>query len=399
MSASGDGGAEPWLDRVVGAHLAELVAFRRHLHAYPELSGRERETTDLVVQRLRAAGLEPHVLGGGTGLWCDIGSGDGPLVALRGDLDALPLDDEKDVPYRSQVPGVSHACGHDVHTTVVLGAGLALADAPTPGRVRLLFEPAEETVPGGAVEMIAQGALDDVDVVYGLHCDPKLETGRLGVRRGPISSAADRLEIRLHGPGGHTARPHLTVDLVAVVARMVTELPERVRAAAAGRGEILTVFGAVHTGEAGNVIPASATLRGSVRVPDRELWDDTPGLVERAVRELVEPTGASVELDYGRGVPPVVNHDAATDTLARAGREVLGPDGVVEAPQSTGGDSFAWYLERVPGSYGRLGVHDPDDLGPRRDLHASSFDVDEHAIELGVRVLVRAAGLAHRSTG
>jgi amidohydrolase len=204
------------LDGFLARHEAELIHLRRHLHAHPELGREERESTALVARRLEAEGLRPRLLPTGTGLVCDVGAGPGPLVALRADLDALPLQDEKHVPYRSTTPGVCHACGHDVHTAMLLGAGLALAGQAErlPGRVRLVFQPAEERVPGGALDVIAAGMLDGVAAIFALHCDPKLDVGRLGVRVGAVTAASDSIEVRLTGPGGHTARPHLTADLV-----------------------------------------------------------------------------------------------------------------------------------------------------------------------------------------
>jgi amidohydrolase len=374
-------------------HLEELITFRRELHAHPELSGEEHETTARVAERLRVAGLDPRVLPTGTGLVCDVPRSRGqagPLVALRADLDALAMEDETTVPYRSQVPGVAHACGHDVHTTVVLGAGLALgrllgAEGAPRGSVRLLFEPAEESAPGGAVDVIDAGGLDGVDWLFGLHCDPKLDVGQVGVRAGAITSAADLVRIRLHGPGGHTARPHNTVDLVALAGRLAHELPSVLRAA---DSSLNLVFGALHAGDAANVIPATAVLRGTLRTPDRAAWDAAPGLLADTVVALVEPTGATHELRHERGVPPVVNDERATDLVAAAATGAFGAGAVVPTEQSAGGDDFAWYAERVPSSYVRLGVHDPASDEPRRDLHASTFDVDERAIAVGVRLLV-----------
>ncbi len=392
MTAAADRAAR--LDALLAAGREELIAFRRTLHAHPELSGAEHETTERVAERLRVAGLAPRVLPGGTGLLCDVGAGrPGPVVALRADLDALAMDDEKDVPYRSQVPGVAHACGHDVHTTVVLGAGLALArllaaaDAPG-GSVRLVFQPAEEALPGGALEVIDAGGLDGVDLVYGLHCEPKLATGLVGTRVGAITSAADLLTIDLHGPGGHTARPQLTVDLVAVAGRLAHELPDALRERAPA---LDVVFGALHAGDAANVIPATAMLRGTLRTADRGAWADAPAALRATLDALVVPTGARFELHHERGVPPVVNDPVATELLAGAVAAALGPDAQVPATQSAGGDDFSWYLERVPGSYARLGVHPPHADGPQLDLHASTFDVDEGAIDVGVRVLVATA--------
>jgi amidohydrolase len=384
------------LDAFLDAHLEELITFRRELHAHPELSGEEHETTARVAERLRVAGLTPRVLPRGTGLICDLPAGaadaDGAIVALRADLDALAMDDETTVPYRSQIPGVAHACGHDVHTTVVLGAGLALTrllatDAAPAGTVRLLFEPAEESARGGAVDVIEAGGLTGVSWLFGLHCEPKLDAGQIGVRVGAITSAADLVTIRLHGPGGHTARPHLTVDLVAVAGRLAAELPEALRKL---DPSLNLVFGALHAGDAANVIPATAELRGTLRTPDRVGWDAAPALLEAGLQALVEPTGATFELEHCRGVPPVVNDEDATLLFAGAAAASLGPDAVTASEQSAGGDDFAWYAELVRSTYARLGVHDPSSTGSRRDLHASTFDVDEHAIAVGVRVLVHA---------
>jgi len=383
-------------NRFIEHHRDELIAFRRHLHAYPELSNQELETTDLVAQRLAAAGLSPQVLGTGVGLFCDVGRGRGPVVALRADLDALAMDDETVVPYRSKRPGIAHACGHDVHTTVVLGAGLALAEhlagsGAEGGRVRLLFEAAEEAVPSGAGALIDAGALDGVVAVLGLHCDPKRDVGTVAVRPGALTAAADMVTVDLHGPGGHTARPQLTVDLVHVAARVATEVPALIQERLAPIGEALFVFGSLHAGDAPNVIPARARLAGTFRTHDLEVWAVAEQTVADAVADVVRGTGATFLIDHVRGVPPVVNHPGETARFAAAARSVLGDDAVTEAPRSWGGDSFAWYLEHTPGTYARLGVHDPAWGDVRHDLHSSTFDVDEHAIDVGIRVLVAAA--------
>ena len=375
-----------WVDEFVANHREELVAIRRHLHAHPELSGQELETTRFITSRLTASGLEPRVLPSGTGVVCDVGGGDEPpRVALRCDIDALAMDDLKSVSYRSERPGVAHACGHDVHTAVLLGAGLALDRHLHRDRVRLLFEPSEETVPGGAVEIIETGELDGIEATYGLHCDPKVDLGTIGVRSGPITSAADQIDLELHGPGGHTARPHLTVNLVAVASRAVIEVPVRL-AELAAPGEVLLVFGALMTGEAPNVIPTQALLRGSLRTADRDVWDRAEALLMEAVTDVVGPTGATWTLRHHRGVPPVVNHPRETDLLAAAARRVVGEDCVIEAPRSAGGDSFAWYLERTGGTYARLGTHAGGD--ERLDLHAGTFDVHEDAIAIGLATLI-----------
>jgi amidohydrolase len=376
-----------------------LVEMRRHLHAHPELSGRETATTAWVGQHLRDLGLSPQRLDVGTGLVCDIALGgagpSSPTVALRADIDALAMPDEKDVGYRSQVDGVAHACGHDVHVTALLGAArLLAAEAPVSdvaGTVRLVFEPAEESVPGGAVDVLREGFLDGVSAIFGLHCDPKVDVGLVGCRVGAITAASDMVELRVSGPGGHTARPGRTVDLVDVLALLVAELPPVLDELAGRDGAFLLVFGAVHSGDAANVIPSQGLLRGTLRTLDIDLWRSGPELLEKAVARVLAGSDAVWTLDHRRGVPPVVNDERMTRLLAAAVRQTLTPDSVIDTEQSFGGDSFAWYLEQVPGSYARLGVHDPRSQRPRLDLHASTFDVDERAIGIGALVLATVA--------
>ncbi len=388
-AASGSSSLDAWLHE----HGEGLVAIRRQLHANPELSGREHATTAMVASRLELAGLAPRPLAVGTGLICDVpgapASADERVLALRADLDALAMDDEKEVPYRSQTPGVAHACGHDVHTAIVLGAALYLAHHRDrlPGTVRLLFQPAEERVPGGALDVIAEGGLDGVDTIVGLHCEPKMTVGTIGLKPGPISSAADMAVISLAGPGGHTARPELTIDLVRVAARVVEQLPARVAELLGGPDVVRLVFGAVHAGDAPNVIPGHCELRASVRTPSLEIWERLPEAVELALREVLDGTGAEHRLAYTHGVPPVVNDAGVVGLVERAATEELGSAAITAAEQSWGGDDFAWFTRQVRGAYVRLGVHDPGVAVPL-DLHAGHFDVDERSIALGVRLLV-----------
>jgi len=374
----------------LATHSAELVYLRRHLHAHPELGRAERETTALVARRLEAVGLRPRLLPSGTGLVCDVGNGDGPTVALRADIDALPLQDEKDVPYRSTVPGVCHACGHDVHTTVLLGAGLALAEHADElaGRVRLIFQPAEERIPGGSIDVITAGELDGVEAIFAVHCDPKLEVGKLGVRVGSITAASDLMEIRLSGPGGHTARPHLTADLVYAVSRVVTDLPGVLSRLVDPRSTLTVSFGCVQAGSVHNAIPTQAVARGTVRVLDRHVWGEMPKLIEQLVEAMVAPLNCKWDIEYQRGAPPVVNDETATKVMASATRRAIATDAVLPAPQSMGGEDFSWYLEEVPGSIARLGVRIP---GTDLDIHAAMFDADEGAIPVGVRILAQTA--------
>ena len=213
-------------DRWLGTHYDDLVAWRRHIHAHPELGRQEFATTQFVAERLADAGLNPKVLPGGTGLTCDFGPEQGPRVALRADMDALPMAERTGAPYTSLVPNVAHACGHDAHTAVLIGAALALASAPQlPVGVRLIFQAAEELMPGGAIDAIAAGVLTGVSRIFALHCDPRLAAGKVAMRAGPITSAADSIEITLTSQGGHTSRPHLTGDLVYALGTLITGVP------------------------------------------------------------------------------------------------------------------------------------------------------------------------------
>lgn len=396
-------GADPLpgqLDRWLAARGAELVGVRRHLHANPELSNQEFETADLVVDQLSAAGLTPRRLPKGNGVFCDIGDGD-RVIALRADLDALPMHDVKDVPYRSLVDGVTHACGHDVHTTVLLGAGLALAQLANrgelPGRVRLIFQPAEERVPSGAPDVITAGGLRDVTAIFALHCAPQLPTGLVGVRSGAFTAAADTVEVRLTGRGGHTARPHLTADLVHALGQVIVDVPALLGRRVDTRAGLSLVWGRVHAGEAYNAIPGDGSVKGTLRVLNREAWRDAPALITELVHQAVAGTGAKAEVVYTRGVPPVVNDRMATAVIAGAAGAALGADRVLEAEISMGGEDFAFYLDHVPGAMIRLGTGIPG-ADSKVDIHQASFDVDERSIGYGVRVMVHTA-LAAMSTG
>lgn len=378
----------------------ELIAFRRRLHAEPEVSYQEHSTTEWVMERLYVAGLRPRRLESGTGLVCDIGEGT-PRVGLRADIDALGLTETADVPYRSRVDGVSHACGHDVHTTTVLGAGLVLnrliQHNRLDGAVRIFFEPGEESVPGGAVEIIDAGWTEGLESIFALHCEPKLDVGRVGVRFGPITSASDMVEITLSGPGGHTARPHLTVDLIRVLGIVATQLPEVLQRHVKSHGRSRLVFGSVQSGDAPNVIPSRAVIRGSLRTPDGEAWQVMPEFLAAAVTEVLEPTGAAWELNHVRGVAPVVNNPVETRIAAAAAAALLGEGNVTEAEHSWGGDSFGWFTDAIPGTYIRLGTHNPA-WGRFHDLHHPAFEVDERAIAHGAALLASIAARQMMST-
>ena len=379
------------IDDVVDKHTDDLVALRRDLHAHPELSWNEHRTTAQVAERLGEAGIAVTRIPG-TGLLADIG-GSGPLVGLRADLDALPVEDTSGTPWASTNPGVAHACGHDVHTAGLVGAGLALAElharGQLPGRVRLLFQPAEEVMPGGALFLMDQGALADMDRIVMLHCDPTLDVGQVGVRSGALTGAADALSVRLSGRGGHTSRPHLTEDLTYALGKLVTELPAVVSRRLDPRAGVSVVWGMVRAGAAHNVIPESGHAAGTIRMLDPLAWAEAEDLVRVLIDEIVAPYGVTADVDYRRGVPPVVNEHLSSELLGSAVRRVVGAAGKVATTQSLGGEDFGWYLERVPGAMGRLGTRTPG--GTRYDLHQGNIVVDEGATPVAARVLAEVA--------
>lgn len=387
------------LHALVATRRDEMVALRRDLHAHPELSRTEERTTKVVADLLAAAGLRPTLFPG-TGLMCDIGpaSTHARLVALRADLDALPLADTCGEPYVSTARGVAHACGHDVHTAAVLGAGLALAELAKAGElasgVRLVFQPAEEVQPGGSIDVMAAGALDGVSRIFALHCDPKVDVGRVGTRIGPITSASDSVYVTLRGPGGHTSRPHLTADVVFALGEVITQVPAVLGRRLDPRSGVNLTWGSVRAGSTTNAIPSSGTVTGTLRCLDVRAWEIAAEFFEVAVREVVEPFGVELEVRCQHGVPPVVNEATTTGILEAAAHDVLGREAVELTEQSLGGEDFAWYLTRIPGAMARLGTRVPG--GRTYDIHQGDLRVDERAIEVGALVLARAALLAGR---
>ncbi|WP_406693205.1 amidohydrolase [Saccharopolyspora sp. ID03-671] len=387
----GAGRGPAWLDAWLGAHAHRVVAWRRHLHAHPELSRAEHRTTAFLADQLSRAGLAPRVLPIGTGLTCDIeGNAPGPTVALRADIDALPLTEATGLSYSSTVDGVAHSCGHDAHTAVALGAASALAgNRDFPGRVRMIFQPAEEVMPGGALDVLAAGRIDDVDRIFGLHCDPRLPAGSVGTRVGPITSASDLIELRLTSPGGHTSRPHLTADLVHALGTVITGLPTLLSRRVDPRTGTVLTWGAVHAGEAPNAIPQDGVLTGTLRTADRDTWAKLEPLVHELVQALLAPLGVGFDLQHRRGVPPVVNEPESTELMRAGITAALGEQAQADTPQSSGGEDFGWYLEHVPGSFARLGVHPGS--GRIKDLHQPTFTLDERALLVGVRTMVHTA--------
>ncbi len=369
------------------AHRAEVIAWRRHIHRHPETANQEVETTNFLASILQDYGLEPQRFPQ-TGLMVDIGP-DTELgrLAFRADIDALPVTEVTGLEYTSEVPGKMHACGHDVHTTVALGLACALADFQRvhdlPLGIRVIFQPAEEVWVGGATDVIEWGALEGVHSIFAIHAEPKLRVGRIGIRAGAITSATDVVELNIKGPGGHTSRPHLSADVVYALGKVITELPALLSRRIDPRTGTVLVFGQVNSGYAPNAIPETGSLTGTMRTADIGIWRDMQSLFTELVEQVLAPVGVEHELTYNRGVPPVLNDDVATALLASAAQSI-DPQAVVQAPQSSGGEDFSWYLEKVPGSMARLGCWSGE--GEQHDLHMGDLIVDERAIGVGIKL-------------
>ena len=370
----------------VAAALPELVAIRRHLHAHPELSGNEHQTAALVAGELRGLGWRVQEGVGRTGVLAELGPPQGPTVALRVDMDALPVEERTGLPYASVHQGLMHACGHDIHTTVGLGVArilAPLADQLT-ARVRLLFQPAEETAQGAAW-MLADGAMDGVEALFGVHVFPSLEAGSIGVRSGSLTAAAGELEVEVLGEGGHGARPHQSTDAIWIAARVVSGLQEAISRRLDALHPVVVSFGRIEGGKAFNVIADHVRLLGTVRCLDLELHAKLPLWIEDTVKALCEGHGGEARVRYRCISPPVHNDPELTQLVAEAATELLGRSQVhwLEQP-SLGAEDFAELQRDTPATMFRLGVAGPQGCTP---LHSNSFAPDERCLAVGVEVL------------
>ncbi|MBA3377774.1 MAG: amidohydrolase, partial [Chloroflexia bacterium] len=369
-----------------------VIADRRHLHAHPELSFHETETARFVSERLATLGVEDiRTDVGGNGVTGLIrGTGVGPVgsrvVVVRADMDALPIQEANGHDYASTVPGVIHACGHDAHTSMLLGLARVLLDRRSSfaGTVKLLFQPAEELPPGGAIGMIREGALEDphVDAILGLHVASEIPAGKIGVREGPASASGDMFTIRIKGKGGHAARPQSAVDPVVVGAQIVNALQSLVsRNTDPVESGVVSVT-AFLAGEAFNVIPGTAELRGTIRTLNGDVRD----LLERRLIETVTAIGetmrAEVEVDYVRGYPSVINDSAMYCLVREAAIDAVGEDRVMELPASMGGEDFAYFSLERPSFFFMVGVEN-EDRGITWPHHHPRFDIDEEGMAPG----------------
>jgi len=376
------------------AELRELVVqWRRHLHQHPELSFHEEETARFVHETLEGFGGLEVTRPTATSVMARLLTGHpGPVLALRADMDALAITEATGLPFASRNPGVMHACGHDGHTATMLGAArqlVAMRDALR-GELRFIFQHAEEIAPGGAEEMVQRGAMDGVDRVIGAHLWAALEVGKVGVIEGPAMAAPDTFWITVRGAGGHAALPHQTVDPIAVGAQVVTNLQQLVARNVDPLDRVVLSITQFHAGTAHNVIPEVAELTGTVRTLDAALRTQVPQMMERIIKGVTEAHGAQYDFTYERGYRPVVNDVAVTRDVAAVIEDVCGRDALVTLRPTMGGEDFSAFLQKAPGTFFFIGAANAS-RGIVMPHHHPRFDIDEGALETGVRIFVEVA--------
>ena len=378
-----------------GEEQAELVATRRDLHAHPELKYEEHRTAALVADRLTSLGYRPHTGLGRTGVSALLeGERAGPCVLLRADMDALPLQERSAVPYASRRPNVMHACGHDGHTAMALTAARILKRQPAPprGAVKLMFQPAEEGG-NGAVAMIEAGILEApaVDAAFGLHLWNHLEVGKVAIVDGPFMASVDEFTLTIRGTGGHGAMPHEARDPILTSAHVITALQQIAARNVSPLDAVVVTIGAVHGGEAFNIIPDEVVLRGTARSFTESVWEALPGHIERVATRTAEAFDCRAEVEIRRLMRPTVNHPEMAELVRGVARDVVGPENIV-ADRTMGGEDFAEILARVPGCYFFVGSRNAA-TGKVHPHHSPYFDIDEAALPIGARMLV---GVAQR---
>ena len=389
------------LDRIADERSAVWIAERRFLHTHPEPSGEETQTTQFIADRLSALGIPPQIPKRGVGVIADLKIGtpsaDSPIVAVRADIDGLRMQDRKSVDYASRWAGVAHACGHDAHTTVVLATAELLASLPDrlpesevpSAHLRFIFQPAEETAQGAAW-MVEDGALEGVSAILGLHVDPTIPVGKVGIRYGVLTAQVDEVLISVSGRGGHAARPQHTSDPIGTAAMLVSALYQSIPRRADSLTPTVFSVGSIHGGTASNVIPDLVEITGTLRSTSRNTRDSVLNSIRQVCTGIAAATGNTIDVLYRSPLGSVVNDVTVMSAIEAASIQVLGGENIVIIDRpSMGGEDFAVYIEHVRGAQFRLGCAGPGGDWPL--LHSPVFDVEEAAIPLGARIMARTA--------
>jgi len=376
---------EKKIDLTLKDLLPDLIQFRRHLHAHPELSGQEYQTAALVAGELRKSGWEVKEAVGRTGVVAEMGQKSGPVVGLRVDMDALPIEERTGLDYSSSIQGLMHACGHDLHTCIGLGVAKVLAKNKfTTSRIRIIFQPAEE-IAQGANWMRSEKVLDGVKALFGVHVYPDLSVGKIGIKSGTFTAAAAELEIDIVGNGGHGARPHEGIDSIWIAAKVISGLQEAISRRLDALKPVVISFGKISGGSAFNVIADRVKLLGTVRCLDSKLYEKLPQWIEKIVQNIASNYGAQALINFKSIAPPVYNDPDLTNLLSTCAKNVMDEKNIIylEKP-SLGAEDFAFFLQDVPGTMFRLGVAGEKGCAP---LHSGNFSLDESSLELGIKIL------------
>ncbi|WP_457624376.1 M20 family metallopeptidase [Persephonella sp.] len=372
----------------------EIISWRRHIHMHPELSGEEKNTSRFVASKLKEFGVDEVIenFGGTTAVVGIIKGKHDVTAALRADMDALPMQEKTGKPYASRIPNVMHSCGHDAHTAILLGAAKILTGLKEhlQGNVKLIFQPCEERHDcGGAKKLVEEGVLQnpDVSAIFGLHVFPELPAGKVGTRIGHFMASSDVFTIKIKGKGAHASRPHQGVDSVLVAAQVINTLHHIVSRKVDPLHPAVLTIGRIQGGYADNIIPDEVEMGGTVRTLSLELRDQIPKWMEHAIWGVTLSYGAAYEFDYRQGTPPVINDEKTTRFALGMMRDLLGKENVVELPEPTmGGEDFAEYLMKVPGTFIRLGIRN-EEKGIKAPLHSPLFDIDEDALPVGASIM------------
>ncbi len=378
----------------------ELIQWRRHIHQNPELSAKEDKTAEFIVKKLKEFGIEeiyPHYADTPSVVAYIRKDKNAPTVALRADIDALPIEEKNEVPYKSKIKGVMHACGHDAHTAMVLGAAKILQKFKDrlKGNVKLIFQSCEENPPAcsGAKRLVEHGVCDDISVIFGLHVSPEIESGKIAVRKGPMMASGDIFKVKIKGKSTHGARPHMGIDPVLMAAQAINTIHHIVSRKVNPFQPVVVTIGKIRGGYAPNQIPDEVVFEGTVRTFDENIRQKVEKWIEEAVKGVTISYGGTYEYEYIKGTPPVINDEKVTEFGIKVIKELLGEDGFVELSEpSMGGEDFAFYLKKVPGAYFRLGIRN-EKKGIIHPLHSSKFDIDEDTLPIGAGFL---AYLAYR---
>jgi amidohydrolase len=377
----------------VKEHTKEIVDLRRTLHQHPEVAHKEFETHKILLEHLRKLDLDIKAPVAGTGIVADLqGKSKGKTVAIRADIDGLPITEETGVSFKSQNDGFMHACGHDAHMSMAFGAALALSNMKEQinGTIRFLLQPAEEVSPGGAKPMIEEGVLDGVDYIIGQHVWPALSQGLVGYRAGPFFAAADDFDLKVIGKGGHGAKPHLTIDPILISAKVLEALQTISSREIAPLEPIVVTVASIHAGTAYNIIPNFVEMKGTVRTLNPNTRNRIEEMMRRVIGGVTSSAGASFEFTYKYGYPVLINNKEVTARVAKSATLVMGEGHVLEWDQTMGAEDFAYYLQKVPGTIWYLGVRN-EKLGYTNEVHTSKFNIDEAILPYGSAVLVQSA--------